>query len=104
MFRFGRSVSLRAGTAAPFAPQRAHVRPNAISRLIFGDPIAETRLGCPSADDGAKDRRMAAMAQMTGGHGFRQWPAGPKLSRGGKTRRERIASGELRPRLLKVCP
>lgn len=88
----------RHGSVAPA------ILPNAISRILLRDLIDETRLGAPEADDAARARRRASFYNMTGGRGFRQEPNGPKLSRGGKTRKERIASGELRPRLLKVCP
>jgi hypothetical protein len=69
------------------------ILPNAISRILMRDLVDETRLGAPAADDAARLRRRASFYNMTGGRGFRQDPAGPKLSRGGKTRKEIEAAG-----------
>ena len=49
-----------------------------------------THLGSPSPDAMFAGRRMNAMAEMNP-RGFRQHKAGPKLSRGGLSRREREA-------------
>lgn len=77
---------------------------NIFNRIIAKQFDAEMRLGNPLSDSAAQNRRLHNFAQMTGGRGFRVPPQGPKVSRGGKTRKERIADGTLRPRLLKVRP
>jgi hypothetical protein len=64
---------------------------NAFQRVLTKEAEKDTLLGCPSTDEGHAARRQNAMAMMTGGRGFRTPKAGPKLSKGGKTRADREA-------------
>lgn len=77
---------------------------NIFSKLAAREHETDHCLGNPLFDESAFRRRIHAMAALTGGNGFRQYPKGPKLSKGGMTRRERIAAGTFRPRLIKVRP
>lgn len=77
---------------------------NIFSKILQREHATDTMLGMPLKDEGARDRRKNAMANMTGGRGFQQPKKGPKLSRGGKTRRELVADGVRKPRFLKVRP
>lgn len=52
---------------------------NALTKILVRDAGDETRLGCPSIDEGARLRRASAMSQMTGGRGFRAPKAGPRV-------------------------
>ncbi len=61
---------------------------NIFSKILQDEYAGDRRLGCPSKDYAAQRRRMNAMATMTGSNGFHVPPKGPKLSKGGKTRRE----------------
>lgn len=66
---------------------------NVFSKILQDDDAKLNRLGCPlwGSDD---LRRAQRMYEMTGGKGFRVYPKGPKLSKGGKTRAELEASGK----------
>lgn len=77
---------------------------NVFSKILRREFFAETRLGCPSPDEAARLRRVNRMSLMRGGNGFRQPKAGPKLSKGGKTRKELIAAGIRRERFITVRP
>lgn len=61
---------------------------NIFNKIVADEYATDTRLGCPSADYAAHRRRMNAMATMTMSDGFRIPPKGPKLSKGGMTRKE----------------
>ncbi|RUV07966.1 hypothetical protein EOA79_02435 [Mesorhizobium sp. M1A.F.Ca.IN.020.03.2.1] len=61
---------------------------NIFNSIVADEYAGDTRLGNPSKDYAAHRRRMNAMATMTMSDGFRIPPRGPKLSKGGKTRRE----------------
>lgn len=61
---------------------------NVFSKVLQDEYVNDTRLGCPSDNAAAFHRRMHAMATMTRSDGFRIPPMGPKLSKGGKTRKE----------------
>ena len=64
---------------------------------IFSKIMADetARLGNPlGAGSGAFMARMHRMAVMTGGRGFRQPAKGPKLSKGGTTRKQREAGAK----------
>lgn len=62
---------------------------NAFSKVLTVEAESATRLGNPSADYGAHERRMNAMATMTGTAGFRVPPLAPKTDAQGKTRGDR---------------
>lgn len=61
----------------------------AFRKVLAGESASETRLGCPSADDGARLRRMNAMSIMTGGRGFTVPKAQPRVDSQGRTRGQR---------------
>lgn len=71
---------------------------NIFDRLIARETEQDTRLGCPAGSPEAIERRMNALARMTGGNGFRTPKRGPKISKGGTTRKERNA--HVRPNYL----
>lgn len=52
---------------------------NVFSKILFGEAVEETRLGCPSSDYAALRRRMNRMATMTGMRGFHVPPEEPKV-------------------------
>ncbi|RWN51427.1 MAG: hypothetical protein EOS04_24460 [Mesorhizobium sp.] len=62
---------------------------NALSRIITAEAVAVTRLGNPSQDYAAQQRRLTAMATMTGTHGFRVPQIEPKTDAQGLTRGDR---------------
>lgn len=66
---------------------------NIFNKILEDEYSGDTRLGTPSRDYAAHRRRMNAMATMTMSNGFRIPPKGPKLSKGGKTRKELEAAG-----------
>lgn len=61
----------------------------ALAKILNAEAIAVTRLGNPSEDYGAQQRRLTAMATMTGTHGFRVPPLDPKTDAQGLTRGDR---------------
>ncbi len=66
---------------------------NVFTKILLGDEAKANRLGCPLwGSDNL--RRAQRMYEMTGGKGFRVYPKGPKLSKGGKTRHELEAPGK----------
>lgn len=71
---------------------------NIFDRILHTEFDRERRLGNPLVDPFARQRRMNFFASLTGLCGFRQPKKGPKLSKGGSTRREREA--HLRPLYL----
>lgn len=63
---------------------------NIFNKILQRDFDQTVMLGNPLGyGTGPFHARMNAMSIMTGGRGFQQPKKGPKLSRGGKTRRER---------------
>lgn len=62
------------------------IRPNAITDVLNADAVASTRLGNPSADYAAQQRRLTTMATMTGTHGFRVPAIEPKTDAQGLIR------------------
>jgi hypothetical protein len=78
---------------------------NPFQRVLMREHVHERALGSPIGHiPGGIARRKNAMSLMTGGRGFPVPPAGPKLSKGGKTRRELVAAGVRPKRYLKVRP
>ena|ERR1051325_4988008 len=66
---------------------------NIFNQILADERAQANRLGCPLWGE-AHLRRAQRMYEMTEGKGFRVYPKGPKLSKGGKTRRELEASGK----------
>lgn len=60
---------------------------NIFNKILEDEYASDTHLGYPSRDYAAHRRRMNAMATMTRSDGFRIPPKGPKLSKGGQTRK-----------------
>lgn len=66
---------------------------NIFSKILVSDDAMLNRLGSPLWGTDSL-RRAQRMYEMTGGKGFRVYPKGPKLSKGGKTRAELEAPGK----------
>lgn len=66
---------------------------NALAKILGAEAVAVTRLGNPSQDYASQQRRLTAMATMTGTHGFRVPAVEPEKNARGLTRgdRKRIA-------------
>lgn len=62
---------------------------NALAKILDAEAVATTRLGNPSEDYGAQQRRLTAMATMTGTAGFRVPPVEPAKDAQGLTRGDR---------------
>jgi hypothetical protein len=52
---------------------------NIFNKIILAEIEKISRLGCPSADEGERLRRMNTMAASTGGRGFRVPPKAPRV-------------------------
>lgn len=62
---------------------------NVFNKVLLGEIDKLSRLGCPSADEGERLRRVNTMFNSTGGRGFRVPPMQPRVYADGKTRGER---------------
>lgn len=62
---------------------------NPFAKILNAESVSATRLGNPSEDYASQQRRLTAMATMTGTHGFRVPPVEPKTDAQGKTRGDR---------------
>lgn len=69
---------------------------NIFEKIFVGDRAAERRLGNPSADYAAQQRRLNVMATMTGSDGFRIPPMQPRVNADGTTRGQRKAKARAR--------
>ena len=52
---------------------------NVFNKILMGEIERMSRLGCPSADEGERLRRVNTMANSTDGRGFRVPPAEPRV-------------------------
>jgi hypothetical protein len=59
---------------------------NVFRKILLGEIERMSRLGCPSADEGERLRRVNTMANSTGGRGFRVPPAEVGTTRGQRKR------------------
>ncbi|WP_306049275.1 hypothetical protein [Oceaniradius stylonematis] len=68
---------------------------NSFNRILRRDAEADFRLGTPSKDEAARDRRLTAMASLNPS-GFRQHKNEPRKDAQGKTRGDRKREGRAR--------
>lgn len=80
---------------------------NIFSKIVLDEAAGRVRLGCPAIDAASRDVRMNAMAQLTGGRGFRTPPQSPAVHpTTGTTRgeRKRAAREAANRRVSEVVP